>query len=180
MFRQFCIADVRLTSVLICSLPLPSLSVAGQKVPLGAGTAPHCYTLLTTVSLNWFADVQTVGTGSLLSHLVPCQCLYCKQSNLQRTRDVAADVIALSSVTFGEWLGNRSELQWPFTMEWHESARELYRPSNSRLSAKLVLTFADRGSHVVSVTDPYSRIIGCLDRSRYFFFHVAPQLHSWG
>jgi hypothetical protein len=41
-------------------------------------------------------------------------------------------------------------------------------------------TFADRGLHVVSVTDPYGRILGFLDRSRYFFFLVAPQLYSRG
>jgi hypothetical protein len=29
-------------------------------------------------------------------------------------------------------------------------------------------TFADKGCHVVSVTDPYARILGFLDRSRYF------------
>jgi hypothetical protein len=28
--------------------------------------------------------------------------------------------------------------------------------------------FGDRGCHVVSVTDPYGRILGFLDRSRYF------------
>jgi hypothetical protein len=28
--------------------------------------------------------------------------------------------------------------------------------------------FADNGCHVVSVTDPYGRILGFLDRSRYF------------
>jgi hypothetical protein len=28
--------------------------------------------------------------------------------------------------------------------------------------------FADRGCHVVSVTDPYGLILGFLDRSRYF------------
>jgi hypothetical protein len=28
--------------------------------------------------------------------------------------------------------------------------------------------FADRRCHVVSVTDPYGRILGFLDRSRYF------------
>jgi hypothetical protein len=49
---------------------------------------------------------------------------------------------------------------------WPESARELYRPSDRRLSAKLVPTFTDRGSHVVSVTDPYGRILGFLDRPR--------------
>jgi hypothetical protein len=31
-------------------------------------------------------------------------------------------------------------------------------------------TFADRGCHVVTVTDPYSRIFCFLDRSRYFSF----------
>jgi hypothetical protein len=30
------------------------------------------------------------------------------------------------------------------------------------------------------VTDPYGRILVFLDRSRYFFFQVAPQLYSWG
>jgi hypothetical protein len=29
--------------------------------------------------------------------------------------------------------------------------------------------FPDRGRHVVSVTDPYDRILGFLDRSRYFY-----------
>jgi hypothetical protein len=33
---------------------------------------------------------------------------------------------------------------------------------------------------VVSVTDPYGRILGLLDRSRYLFFQVAPQLYSRG
>jgi hypothetical protein len=51
---------------------------------------------------------------------------------------------------------------------WSESASELYRPSDRRLSAKLVPTFVDRGCHVVRVTDPYGHILGFLDRSRYF------------
>jgi hypothetical protein len=53
-----------------------------------------------------------------------------------------------------------------------------YRPSDRRLSAKLVSTFADRGCHVVSVPDPYGSILCFLDRSRYFFFQVASQLYS--
>jgi hypothetical protein len=60
---------------------------------------------------------------------------------------------------------------------WPESASELFRPRDRRLSAKLVPTFADRGCHVVSVKDRYGRILGFLDRSRYFFFQVAPQLY---
>jgi hypothetical protein len=63
---------------------------------------------------------------------------------------------------------------------WPESASELYRPSDHRLPARLVPTFAYRGCHVVSVTNPYVLILGFLDRSRCYFFHEAPQLYSWG
>jgi hypothetical protein len=35
-------------------------------------------------------------------------------------------------------------------------------------------------NNVVSLTDPYGCIRGFLDRSRYFFFQVAPQLYSRG
>jgi hypothetical protein len=51
---------------------------------------------------------------------------------------------------------------------WSESASELYRPSDRSLSEKLLPTYADRRWHVVSVTDPSGRILGFLDRSRYF------------
>jgi hypothetical protein len=57
---------------------------------------------------------------------------------------------------------------------------ELYRPSDRRLSAKLVPAFVEGGCRAVSTTDPYGRILGLLDRSRYFFFQVAPQLYSRG
>jgi hypothetical protein len=61
---------------------------------------------------------------------------------------------------------------------WPESANELYRPSDRRFLAKLVPTLADMGCHVASVTGPYGRILGFLDRSLYFFFQAAPQLYS--
>jgi hypothetical protein len=56
----------------------------------------------------------------------------------------------------------------------------LLKISDHPLSAKLVPTFADRGCHVARVTNPYGRILSFLDRSRYFFFQVAPQLYSRG
>jgi hypothetical protein len=59
---------------------------------------------------------------------------------------------------------------------WSESASELYRPRDRSLSAKLVPMFEDRECHVVSVTNHYGRILGFLDRSRYFFFQIAPHL----
>jgi hypothetical protein len=63
-------------------------------------------------------------------------------------------------------------------LPWPESASELYRPSDHRLSTKLVPTFAERVCHVVSVTDPYGRILGFRDRSRYYFLQVTPELSS--
>jgi hypothetical protein len=63
-------------------------------------------------------------------------------------------------------------LFWKFSKKtnkqapWSESASELYRPSDRLLSAKWLPTCADRGCHVVSVTDLYGRILGFLDRSR--------------
>jgi hypothetical protein len=63
---------------------------------------------------------------------------------------------------------------------WPQSASEQYRPNDCRLSTKLVLNSADREGRVVSVTDPYGSILGFLDRSRYLFFQVAPQLYSRG
>jgi hypothetical protein len=49
---------------------------------------------------------------------------------------------------------------------WLWYARELYRPSDRRLSAKLVPAFADRGYCVVSATGPQGRILAFLDRPR--------------
>jgi hypothetical protein len=71
-------------------------------------------------------------------------------------------------------------MSWLLLTLWPESATELYRPSDRRFSKKLMPTFADRGCYVVSVTDPYGRILGFLDRSCYFFVQVAPQLYSRG
>jgi hypothetical protein len=50
----------------------------------------------------------------------------------------------------------------------------------SPLVGEVSANIADRGCHVVSMTDPYGRILGFLDWSRYFFFQVAPQLCSRG
>jgi hypothetical protein len=36
------------------------------------------------------------------------------------------------------------------------------------LVGEVIANFADRGCHVVSVTDPYGRILGFLDMSHYF------------
>jgi hypothetical protein len=78
------------------------------------------------------------------------------------------EVRNILSANLADFLGCRAS--------WSESGSEVYRPSDRRLSSKLVPTFEDRECHVVSVSDHYGRILGFLDRSRYIFFQVAPQL----
>jgi hypothetical protein len=57
---------------------------------------------------------------------------------------------------------------------WPESASELYLPSDRRLSAKLVATFADRGCHIVSVTDPYGRNLSFIYRKiKTYYIHFT-------
>jgi hypothetical protein len=63
-------------------------------------------------------------------------------------------------------------------IEWKKKLRDLSPLSDCCMSAKLESTFADIRCHVVSVTDPYGRILGFLDWSCYFFFQVSPQLYS--
>jgi hypothetical protein len=72
------------------------------------------------------------------------------------------------------WALNRNSVAWA------ESASEPYRPSDRRLSAKLMPTIPERRCYVVTVTDPYDRTLDFLHRSRYFFFQVAPQFCSRG
>jgi hypothetical protein len=43
-----------------------------------------------------------------------------------------------------------------------------------------VPTVGDRVCRVISATDPHGRILGFLDRSRYYFFQVASHLYSRG
>jgi hypothetical protein len=61
---------------------------------------------------------------------------------------------------------------------WPESASELYRLSDHSLSAQLVPTFADRGWHVVSVADPFGRIIGFLDRTNITIIKITFYFNS--
>jgi hypothetical protein len=50
----------------------------------------------------------------------------------------------------------------------------LKKKKKSKFVGEVSANFADRVCHVVSVTDPYDRILEVLDRSSYFSFEVAP------
>jgi hypothetical protein len=56
-----------------------------------------------------------------------------------------------------------------YKTSWLEPESELYRLRDRRLSEKLVPTFADRGCYVVSLTDPYGRILDFLEPEPLLF-----------
>jgi hypothetical protein len=60
------------------------------------------------------------------------------------------------------------------------SPQAKYTDLATSLVGEVSAKFADRGCHVVSVTDSYGRILSYLDRNRYSCFSVAPQLYSRG
>jgi hypothetical protein len=103
-----------------------------------------------------FGDI----TIKSLNFLSPCVCIpldIIRRKTLRQFRNISF------CFQFPSKLKKLNSVAW---------ASELYRPSDHCLLAKLVRTFADRGCHVVGVTDTYGRILGFLDRSRYFFFIV--------
>jgi hypothetical protein len=59
--------------------------------------------------------------------------------------------------------------------QWPESESELYRPSDRRLSAKLLPNLRIEGCRVVSAADPLHNL-GLLDRSRYFLQSIPSVL----
>jgi hypothetical protein len=87
-----------------------------------------------------------IALGWAVLRWLPKRCVLL----LQYEFPLIASTIALEEVS----LIKKNYTPWP------ESASELYRPSDRRLSAKLVPTFADRGCHVVR------RTLGFLDRMR--------------
>jgi hypothetical protein len=62
---------------------------------------------------------------------------------------------------------------------WPESAAK-YTDRSTIACRQSLPTFVDRGRHVVIVMGTYGRILGFLDRSRYYLFQVTPQLYSRG
>jgi hypothetical protein len=86
------------------------------------------------------------------------------------------------------FLRQLSSVLWPRTVSVYVlpklhglSPRANYtgRAIDRRLSAKWLPTFANKGCHVVSVTDPYGHILGSRQEP-LLFYQVAPQLYSRG
>jgi hypothetical protein len=118
----------------------------------------------------YLIELQMGGSGTTIKHNTQIHISHNLSHHARNTAHKAVQTIKDTLHTIN------TKLKTP----WPESVSELYRPRDRRFSAKLVPTFADRGCHTVSVTDPYGHIRGFLDWSRYFFFQIASQLCSRG
>jgi hypothetical protein len=88
---------------------------------------------------------------SLFQYTVQKCMLLARHHNAGQKRGVKIANVSFENVARFKYLGTTVTKK---KLHGLESARELYRPSERRLSAKCVPTFADRGCHAVSVTDP--------------------------
>jgi hypothetical protein len=95
-----------------------------------------------------------------------CTITYRQQGKLKRRGTVSLFLFTQQTT--------RKQTPWP------ESARELYRPSDRRLSAKLLPTFADIGVSRSQHLDPLRPNSRFSRPSRYLFFQLAPQFYSRG
>jgi hypothetical protein len=131
----------------------------------------------------------------LLWNVTPCSLVESHQCFRRIYRNIPPHYIShirvfltnLMANLYGKWMPSsfdkltyRHRLRRPSEMTLQQGWVR-YRPRDLHFSETLVPTFAYGRCHVVSVTDPYGRILGFLGRSRYFLFQVAPQLflRSW-
>jgi hypothetical protein len=140
------------------------------------------------IFFNFYPNVPTVKLLSSFWRAVLPNWLYANSSAFQKHRTLACIGTRMTvqcvacpsaSVTKGYTVYelcvnntiNKQTKQTPMS----ESASELYRPSDRRLSAKWLPTFVDRRCHVVSVTDLY----GCIlfsGQEPLLFYQVAAVL----
>jgi hypothetical protein len=150
------------TSSLICCLPL-ALCLLRPPLPL---IHPSVLLFPTFLYSSLYFSVSFTCFLYFSAHLLPSACISPLLSYVSFSNSAACLFVIII----------KSKNQTPSP----GSASELYRLSDRRFSTRLVPTVQDRGRRVVSATDPHDRILGFLDRSRYFFFQVAPQLYSRG
>jgi hypothetical protein len=121
--------------------------------PVSVKASLACYSLHARALLGYSSTLKMEATCSpnVNSLAVDSVALHPKRQNLSSLHSPTHHVIIYIKKT-----------------PWPESTSELYRPSNQSLSAKLVPNVANRGCHVVSMTDPYGCILGFLEWNRYF------------
>jgi hypothetical protein len=113
----------------------------------------------------------TAAVKIILTLYVPIYLIFTYTCYFQLIKEessvVTWDLLAHAFVLIMEWLTQPQLYGSNFnSMVWvRERTIPTERPP---LVGEVIANFADRGCYVVSVTDPYGRILGFLDRSRYF------------
>jgi hypothetical protein len=127
--------------------------------------------------LRIHTNYQVTSHLTVVTYFNYTSCIYKPWSIIpylgNHTEEKFCTLVIMSHFPTGLWIPEKQK-----QIPWAEFAREIYRPSDRRLSGKLVPTFAGRRCHVVSVMNPYGHTLGFLEWSRYLLFKVAPQLYS--
>jgi hypothetical protein len=113
----------------------------------------------------WYANGRSTGCIEIVRTGLWHRNGSCQESGSQTGQP---ETTAHTGIPYVDSKRQRNSYRDLLKLKTKQTASELYRPSDLRLSPKVVPTFADRGCQVVSMTDPYGRILGFLDRSRYF------------
>jgi hypothetical protein len=108
-----------------------------------------------------------------IQHTVTYRCNNSTSGSIKGCPDLTYVIwhIVNTSVSTGTsyWIQHADEHDAKF-LPWPKSASELYRQSDSRLSAKLVPTFADRGVSRGQRGGSLGRYLGFLDRNLKHIF----------
>jgi hypothetical protein len=117
-------------------------------------TAKQCWTSVRDFgSLNCFEVAVQLFVGCYQPTRTICSYLIRSSQCLTTYHTCCCCAMIHSNSQNSSWNIRRTKNWTP----WPQSASELYRPSERRLSAKLVPTFVDRGCCVVSATNSHGR-----------------------
>jgi hypothetical protein len=135
------------------------------------------------VFFNWAYSLTVEGGSQWLSRLIKCMApeFACREQGEPRTVNNFSHYSRFPVRVSNQCLRIRSRVATNLNAKKLNNVAwvgDRTIPSDCHLSAKLVPTFCGYWVHVISATGPYGRILDFLDRSRYFFFQVAPQLYS--
>jgi hypothetical protein len=144
-----------------------------------------CVVLINSHSLNCTTLVLVSTVGLLTAERIVTRCTLEGGANVSEENVTSEKLISISTSTrVSQPRKPQSEHLQPsqshnLQRDLHvnnnsvaKSASELYRPSDRRLSEKLVPTFADRRCHVFSVTDPYGRILRTYTLCQFNLWHL--------
>jgi hypothetical protein len=142
------------------------IGCSGYNVRIGFGSDP----VSRRIPLNWFLCLSSTGYTSILNKNFSTLLLVSDRLKIFQTLHISALFVHLLNYNFIQ-----IKFILPVPVVGHSRPRNKVLHLITKIDRVTAACrrsdcqlFADRGCHVVSVKDPYGRILCFLDRSRYF------------